>query len=133
MPVLWETVLVQELIHANIAQEHGGSCLQVLVNEHVKVMTYGNERIIEKNSHGLSNEPLPGARMQAARFDNCGHFRDVEGQDVLFIDKYLPFHSRILSACPSVVCHQPLATTCYRNGSPATYHQLTIQATPCSS
>ncbi|KAA6451016.1 F0F1 ATP synthase subunit beta [Bacillus swezeyi] len=120
-----KTVLIQELIN-NIAQEHGGISVFAGVGERTRE---GNDLyyemkdsgVIEKTAmvFGQMNEP-PGARMRVALtgLTMAEHFRDKEGQDVLFfIDNIYRFTqagsevSALLGRMPSAVGYQPTLAT----------------------
>lgn len=120
-----KTVLIQELIN-NIAQEHGGSAVFAGVGERTRE---GNDLFYEMSDSGVinktamvfgqMNEP-PGARMRVALtgLTMAEHFRDVQGQDVLFfIDNIFRFTqagsevSALLGRMPSAVGYQPTLAT----------------------
>ncbi|MFJ5964307.1 F0F1 ATP synthase subunit beta [Bacillus sp. NPDC093026] len=120
-----KTVLIQELIN-NIAQEHGGISVFAGVGERTRE---GNDLyyemkdsgVIEKTAmvFGQMNEP-PGARMRVALtgLTMAEHFRDEQGQDVLFfIDNIYRFTqagsevSALLGRMPSAVGYQPTLAT----------------------
>ena len=120
-----KTVLIQELIN-NIAQEHGGISVFAGVGERTRE---GNDLFYEMNDSGVinktamvfgqMNEP-PGARMRVALtgLTMAEHFRDEEGQDVLFfIDNIFRFTqagsevSALLGRMPSAVGYQPTLAT----------------------
>ncbi|PTM56750.1 F0F1 ATP synthase subunit beta [Desmospora activa] len=120
-----KTVLIQELIH-NIAQEHGGLSVFAGVGERTRE---GNDLyhemkgsgVIEKTTmvFGQMNEP-PGARLRVALsgLTMAEHFRDEEGQDVLFfVDNIFRFTqagsevSALLGRMPSAVGYQPTLAT----------------------
>ncbi|PTU29431.1 F0F1 ATP synthase subunit beta [Bacillus subtilis] len=120
-----KTVLIQELIN-NIAQEHGGISVFAGVGERTRE---GNDLFYEMSDSGVinktamvfgqMNEP-PGARMRVALtgLTMAEHFRDVQGQDVLFfIDNIFRFTqagsevSALLGRMPSAVGYQPTLAT----------------------
>ncbi|MDR6225518.1 F0F1 ATP synthase subunit beta [Desmospora profundinema] len=120
-----KTVLIQELIH-NIAQEHGGLSVFAGVGERTRE---GNDLyhemkdsgVIDKTTmvFGQMNEP-PGARLRVALtgLTMAEHFRDEEGQDVLFfVDNIFRFTqagsevSALLGRMPSAVGYQPTLAT----------------------
>lgn len=120
-----KTVLIQELIH-NIAQEHGGLSVFAGVGERTRE---GNDLYVEMKDSGVisktamvygqMNEP-PGARMRVALtgLTMAEHFRDSEGQDVLFfVDNIFRFTqagsevSALLGRMPSAVGYQPTLAT----------------------
>ncbi|NPC94443.1 F0F1 ATP synthase subunit beta [Bacillus sp. WMMC1349] len=120
-----KTVLIQELIN-NIAQEHGGISVFAGVGERTRE---GNDLYHEMKDSGVigktamvfgqMNEP-PGARMRVALtgLTMAEHFRDKEGQDVLFfIDNIFRFTqagsevSALLGRMPSAVGYQPTLAT----------------------
>ncbi|OYD08011.1 F0F1 ATP synthase subunit beta [Paludifilum halophilum] len=120
-----KTVLIQELIH-NIAQEHGGLSVFAGVGERTRE---GNDLyhemkdsgVIDKTTmvFGQMNEP-PGARMRVGLtgLTMAEHFRDEEGQDVLFfVDNIFRFTqagsevSALLGRMPSAVGYQPTLAT----------------------
>ncbi|MCG8396408.1 F0F1 ATP synthase subunit beta [Bacillus atrophaeus] len=120
-----KTVLIQELIN-NIAQEHGGISVFAGVGERTRE---GNDLFYEMSDSGVinktamvfgqMNEP-PGARMRVALtgLTMAEHFRDVQGQDVLFfIDNIYRFTqagsevSALLGRMPSAVGYQPTLAT----------------------
>jgi F-type H+-transporting ATPase subunit beta len=120
-----KTVLIQELIN-NIAQEHGGISVFAGVGERTRE---GNDLYYEMKDSGVigktamvfgqMNEP-PGARMRVALtgLTMAEHFRDKEGQDVLFfIDNIFRFTqagsevSALLGRMPSAVGYQPTLAT----------------------
>lgn len=120
-----KTVLIQELIN-NIAQEHGGISVFAGVGERTRE---GNDLFHEMSDSGVikktamvfgqMNEP-PGARMRVALsgLTMAEHFRDVQGQDVLFfIDNIFRFTqagsevSALLGRMPSAVGYQPTLAT----------------------
>ncbi|WNS81125.1 F0F1 ATP synthase subunit beta [Domibacillus sp. DTU_2020_1001157_1_SI_ALB_TIR_016] len=120
-----KTVLIQELIN-NIAQEHGGISVFAGVGERTRE---GNDLFHEMSDSGVisktamvfgqMNEP-PGARMRVALtgLTMAEHFRDEQGQDVLFfIDNIFRFTqagsevSALLGRLPSAVGYQPTLAT----------------------
>ncbi|PLT35864.1 F0F1 ATP synthase subunit beta [Bacillus sp. V5-8f] len=120
-----KTVLIQELIN-NIAQEHGGISVFAGVGERTRE---GNDLFHEMSDSGVisktamvfgqMNEP-PGARMRVALtgLTMAEHFRDEQGQDVLFfIDNIFRFTqagsevSALLGRMPSAVGYQPTLAT----------------------
>ncbi|XMB86729.1 F0F1 ATP synthase subunit beta [Mycoplasmatota bacterium WC44] len=120
-----KTVMIQELIH-NVAQQHGGISVFAGVGERTRE---GNDLyhemtdsgVIEKTAmvFGQMNEP-PGARMRVALtgLTMAEHFRDAQGQDVLFfIDNIFRFTqagsevSALLGRMPSAVGYQPTLAT----------------------
>lgn len=120
-----KTVLIQELIH-NIAQEHGGLSVFAGVGERTRE---GNDLYFEMKDSGVidkttmvfgqMNEP-PGARLRVALtgLTMAEHFRDEEGQDVLFfVDNIFRFTqagsevSALLGRMPSAVGYQPTLAT----------------------
>jgi len=120
-----KTVLIQELIN-NIAQEHGGISVFAGVGERTRE---GNDLYHEMKDSGVisktamvfgqMNEP-PGARMRVALtgLTMAEHFRDEQGQDVLFfIDNIFRFTqagsevSALLGRMPSAVGYQPTLAT----------------------
>lgn len=120
-----KTVLIQELIN-NIAQEHGGISVFAGVGERTRE---GNDLFYEMSDSGVinktamvfgqMNEP-PGARMRVALtgLTMAEHFRDEQGQDVLFfIDNIFRFTqagsevSALLGRMPSAVGYQPTLAT----------------------
>ncbi|MGG3640458.1 F0F1 ATP synthase subunit beta [Bacillus gobiensis] len=120
-----KTVLIQELIN-NIAQEHGGISVFAGVGERTRE---GNDLFHEMSDSGVisktamvfgqMNEP-PGARMRVALtgLTMAEHFRDEQGQDVLFfIDNIYRFTqagsevSALLGRMPSAVGYQPTLAT----------------------
>lgn len=120
-----KTVLIQELIN-NLAQEHGGISVFAGVGERTRE---GNDLFYEMSDSGVinktamvfgqMNEP-PGARMRVALtgLTMAEHFRDVQGQDVLFfIDNIFRFTqagsevSALLGRMPSAVGYQPTLAT----------------------
>lgn len=116
-----KTVLIMELIN-NIAKGHGGLSVFAGVGERTREgrdlfdeMTESG--VINKTSlvYGQMNEP-PGARQRVALtgLTIAEHFRDKEGQDVLFfIDNIFRFTqagsevSALLGRMPSAVGYQP--------------------------
>ncbi|MCF6138899.1 F0F1 ATP synthase subunit beta [Pseudalkalibacillus berkeleyi] len=120
-----KTVLIQELIN-NIAQEHGGISVFAGVGERTRE---GNDLYYEMKDSGVinktamvfgqMNEP-PGARQRVALtgLTMAEHFRDEQGQDVLFfIDNIFRFTqagsevSALLGRMPSAVGYQPTLAT----------------------
>jgi len=120
-----KTVMIQELIH-NVAQQHGGISVFAGVGERTRE---GNDLYHEMSESGVikrtamvfgqMNEP-PGARMRVALtgLTMAEHFRDVQGQDVLFfIDNIFRFTqagsevSALLGRMPSAVGYQPTLAT----------------------
>ncbi|QVK21544.1 F0F1 ATP synthase subunit beta [Mycoplasmatota bacterium] len=120
-----KTVMIQELIH-NVAQEHGGISVFAGVGERTRE---GNDLYHEMTDSGVisktamvfgqMNEP-PGARMRVGLtgLTMAEHFRDEEGQDVLFfIDNIFRFTqagsevSALLGRMPSAVGYQPTLAT----------------------
>lgn len=120
-----KTVMIQELIH-NVAQQHGGISVFAGVGERTRE---GNDLYHEMSDSGVinktamvfgqMNEP-PGARMRVALtgLTMAEHFRDEEGQDVLFfIDNIFRFTqagsevSALLGRMPSAVGYQPTLAT----------------------
>lgn len=120
-----KTVLIQELIN-NVAQEHGGLSVFAGVGERTRE---GNDLYHEMKDSGVinktamvfgqMNEP-PGARMRVALtgLTMAEHFRDSEGQDVLFfVDNIFRFTqagsevSALLGRMPSAVGYQPTLAT----------------------
>lgn len=120
-----KTVLIQELI-SNIAQEHGGLSVFAGVGERTRegrdLYDEMNESgVISKTAlvYGQMNEP-PGARLRVALtgLTVAEHFRDKEGQDVLFfVDNVFRFTqagsevSALLGRVPSAVGYQPNLAT----------------------
>lgn len=120
-----KTVLIQELIN-NIAQEHGGISVFAGVGERTRE---GNDLFYEMSDSGVINKTAmvfgqmnesPGARMRVALtgLTMAEHFRDVQGQDVLFfIDNIFRFTqagsevSALLGRMPSAVGYQPTLAT----------------------
>jgi len=116
-----KTVLIMELIN-NIAKGHGGLSVFAGVGERTREgrdlfdeMTESG--VLEKTAlvYGQMNEP-PGARQRVALtgLTVAEHFRDKEGQDVLFfIDNIFRFTqagsevSALLGRMPSAVGYQP--------------------------
>jgi len=116
-----KTVLIQELIH-NVAQEHGGLSVFAGVGERTRE---GNDLFFEMTDSGVINKTAlvfgqmnesPGARMRVALtgLTMAEHFRDVDGQDVLFfVDNIFRFSqagsevSALLGRIPSAVGYQP--------------------------
>ncbi len=120
-----KTVMIQELIH-NVAQQHGGISVFAGVGERTRE---GNDLYHEMKESGVikrtamvfgqMNEP-PGARMRVALtgLTMAEHFRDEQGQDVLFfIDNIFRFTqagsevSALLGRMPSAVGYQPTLAT----------------------
>eukprot|EP00475_Leptophrys_vorax_P025222 TRINITY_DN3526_c0_g1_i1.p2 TRINITY_DN3526_c0_g1~~TRINITY_DN3526_c0_g1_i1.p2 ORF type:complete len:388 (-),score=40.47 TRINITY_DN3526_c0_g1_i1:308-1471(-) len=128
-----KTVLIMELIN-NIAKAHGGFSVFAGVGERTRegndlykemiesgVIKLGDKQLESKCAlvYGQMNEP-PGAR---ARVGLTGltvaeHFRDFEGQDVLFfVDNIFRFTqansevSALLGRIPSAVGYQPTLAT----------------------
>ena len=120
-----KTVMIQELIH-NVAQQHGGISVFAGVGERTRE---GNDLYHEMKDSGVikrtamvfgqMNEP-PGARMRVALtgLTMAEHFRDEQGQDVLFfIDNIFRFTqagsevSALLGRMPSAVGYQPTLAT----------------------
>jgi F-type H+-transporting ATPase subunit beta len=120
-----KTVMIQELIH-NVAQQHGGISVFAGVGERTRE---GNDLYHEMSDSGVinktamvfgqMNEP-PGARMRVALtgLTMAEHFRDDQGQDVLFfIDNIFRFTqagsevSALLGRMPSAVGYQPTLAT----------------------
>jgi len=116
-----KTVVIQELIN-NIAKAHGGFSVFAGVGERTRE---GNDlyhemtdaKVIDKVAmvFGQMNEP-PGARMRVglSGLTMAEHFRDAEGQDVLFfMDNVFRFTqagsevSALLGRIPSAVGYQP--------------------------
>ncbi|KAI3386606.1 hypothetical protein SNEBB_001511 [Seison nebaliae] len=126
-----KTVLVMELIY-NGASSHGGYSVFAGVGERTRegndlyheMITTGVIDLKGDNSkvslvYGQMNEP-PGARARVALsgLTVAEHFRDVEGQDVLFfIDNIFRFTqagsevSALLGRIPSAVGYQPTLAT----------------------
>ena len=120
-----KTVLIQELIN-NIALEHGGISVFAGVGERTRegndlYFEMKDSGVIEKTAmvFGQMNEP-PGARMRVALtgLTMAEHFRDEQGQDVLFfIDNIFRFTqagsevSALLGRMPSAVGYQPTLAT----------------------
>ncbi|MEI6857180.1 F0F1 ATP synthase subunit beta [Psychrilyobacter sp.] len=116
-----KTVLIMELIN-NIAKGHGGLSVFAGVGERTREgrdlfdeMTESG--VLDKTSlvYGQMNEP-PGARQRVALtgLTIAEHFRDKEGQDILFfIDNIFRFTqagsevSALLGRMPSAVGYQP--------------------------
>lgn len=116
-----KTVLIQELIH-NVAQEHGGISVFAGVGERTRE---GNDLFHEMTDTGVISKTAlvfgqmnesPGARMRVALtgLTMAEHFRDEEGQDVLFfVDNIFRFSqagsevSALLGRIPSAVGYQP--------------------------
>ncbi len=124
-----KTVLIQELIH-NVAADHGGLSVFAGVGERSRE---GNDLYYEMLESGVldktclvfgqMNEP-PGARMRVALsgLTMAEHFRDVQGQDVLFfVDNIFRFTqagsevSALLGRMPGAVGYQP--TLAYEMGN----------------
>ncbi|OJI07885.1 F0F1 ATP synthase subunit beta [bacterium CG10_46_32] len=116
-----KTVVIQELIN-NIAKAHGGFSVFAGVGERTRE---GNDLFHEMKGAGVidkvamvfgqMNEP-PGARMRVglSGLTMAEHFRDAEGQDVLFfMDNVFRFTqagsevSALLGRIPSAVGYQP--------------------------
>jgi F-type H+-transporting ATPase subunit beta len=120
-----KTVLIMELIN-NIAQGHGGLSVFAGVGERTRegrdLFDEMNESgVIDKTAlvYGQMNEP-PGARLRVALtgLTVAEHFRDKEGQDVLFfVDNVFRFTqagaevSALLGRMPSAVGYQPNLAT----------------------
>lgn len=120
-----KTVVIMELIN-NIAKGHGGYSVFAGVGERTREGNdlYGemNESgVIDKVSmvYGQMNEP-PGARARVALsgLTIAEHFRDEQGQDVLFfVDNIFRFTqagsevSTLLGRMPSAVGYQPTLAT----------------------
>ena len=120
-----KTVLIMELIN-NIAKGHGGLSVFAGVGERTRegrdLYDEMNESgVISKTAlvYGQMNEP-PGARLRVALtgLTVAEHFRDKEGQDVLFfIDNVFRFTqagsevSALLGRVPSAVGYQPNLAT----------------------
>jgi len=120
-----KTVIIQEFIN-NIAKQHGGYSVFAGVGERTRE---GNDlyhemkdaNVIDKVAmvFGQMNEP-PGARARVALtgLSIAEHFRDADGQDVLFfIDNIFRFTqagsevSTLLGRMPSAVGYQPTLAT----------------------
>ena len=120
-----KTVIIMELIN-NVAKQHGGISVFTGVGERTRE---GNDLYNEMKESGVlnktalvygqMNEP-PGARMRVALsgLTMAEHFRDKEGQDVLFfIDNIFRFTqagsevSALLGRMPSAVGYQPTLAT----------------------
>lgn len=120
-----KTVILMELIR-NIATEHGGVSAFAGVGERTRE---GNDLWLELNESGVidktllvfgqMNEP-PGARLRVAlsALTMAEHFRDEQGQDVLFfidnIFRYIQAGaevSTLLGRMPSAVGYQPNLST----------------------
>jgi len=120
-----KTVIIMELIN-NIAKQHGGYSVFAGVGERTRE---GNDLYHEMKDSGVldkvsmvfgqMNEP-PGARARVALsgLSIAEHFRDKEGQDVLFfIDNIFRFTqagsevSTLLGRMPSAVGYQPTLAT----------------------
>lgn len=120
-----KTVIIQELIH-NIAKQHGGYSMFAGVGERTRE---GNDLYNEMKDAGVldktalvfgqMNEP-PGARARVAltALTMAEHFRDTEGQDLLFfVDNIFRFTqagselSALLGRIPSAVGYQPTLAT----------------------
>ena len=120
-----KTVIIMELIN-NVAKQHGGISVFTGVGERTRE---GNDLYNEMKESGVlnktalvygqMNEP-PGARMRVALsgLTMAEHFRDEEGQDVLFfIDNIFRFTqagsevSALLGRMPSAVGYQPTLAT----------------------
>lgn len=120
-----KTVLIMELIN-NIAKGHGGLSVFAGVGERTRegrdLYDEMNESgVISKTAlvYGQMNEP-PGARLRVALtgLTIAEHFRDKEGQDVLFfVDNVFRFTqagsevSALLGRVPSAVGYQPNLAT----------------------
>ncbi len=120
-----KTVLIMELIN-NIAKGHGGLSVFAGVGERTRegrdLYDEMNESgVIAKTAlvYGQMNEP-PGARLRVALtgLTVAEHFRDKEGQDVLFfVDNVFRFTqagsevSALLGRVPSAVGYQPNLAT----------------------
>jgi len=120
-----KTVVIMELIH-NIASEHGGYSVFAGVGERTRE---GNDLYHEMKDSGVidkvamvfgqMNEP-PGSRARVALsgLTIAEHFRDQQGQDVLFfVDNIFRFTqagsevSALLGRVPSAVGYQPTLAT----------------------
>ena len=120
-----KTVLLMELIN-NVAKEYGGYSFFAGVGERTRE---GNDLYMEMKESGVlqntglvfgqMNEP-PGARARVALtgLTQAEHFRDEEGQDVLFfVDNIFRFTqagsevSALLGRIPSAVGYQPTLAT----------------------
>ena len=120
-----KTVLLMELIN-NVAKEYGGYSFFAGVGERTRE---GNDLYMEMKESGVlkntglvfgqMNEP-PGARARVALtgLTQAEHFRDQEGQDVLFfVDNIFRFTqagsevSALLGRIPSAVGYQPTLAT----------------------
>ena len=120
-----KTVVIMELIN-NIAKGHGGYSVFAGVGERTRE---GNDLYAEMNESGVidkvsmvygqMNEP-PGARARVALsgLTIAEHFRDAQGQDVLFfVDNIFRFTqagsevSTLLGRMPSAVGYQPTLAT----------------------
>lgn len=120
-----KTVIIMELIH-NIASEHGGYSVFAGVGERTRE---GNDLYHEMKDSGVidkvamvfgqMNEP-PGSRARVALsgLTIAEHFRDQQGQDVLFfVDNIFRFTqagsevSALLGRVPSAVGYQPTLAT----------------------
>eukprot|EP00898_Chlorokybus_atmophyticus_P008726 jgi/Chlat1/8855/Chrsp91S09257 len=128
-----KTVLIMELIN-NVAKAHGGFSVFAGVGERTRegndlykemieggVIKLGDKRAESKCAlvYGQMNEP-PGARARVALtgLTVAEHFRDAEGQDVLFfVDNIFRFTqansevSALLGRIPSAVGYQPTLAT----------------------
>eukprot|EP00899_Mesostigma_viride_P025967 jgi/Mesvir1/6555/Mv16813-RA.2 len=128
-----KTVLIMELIN-NVAKAHGGFSVFAGVGERTRegndlyremieggVIKLGEKRQESKCAlvYGQMNEP-PGARARVALtgLTVAEHFRDAEGQDVLFfVDNIFRFTqansevSALLGRIPSAVGYQPTLAT----------------------
>eukprot|EP00803_Ostreobium_quekettii_P007276 evm.model.scf_1979.2 EVM.evm.TU.scf_1979.2 scf_1979:9618-15024(-) len=128
-----KTVLIMELIN-NVAKAHGGFSVFAGVGERTRegndlfkemvesgVIKLGDQRAESKCTlvYGQMNEP-PGARARVALtgLTVAEHFRDSEGQDVLFfVDNIFRFTqansevSALLGRIPSAVGYQPTLAT----------------------
>jgi len=116
-----KTVIIMELIH-NIATKHGGYSVFAGVGERTREgndlwLEMKESGVIEKTAlvYGQMNEP-PGVRLRVGLtgLTVAEHFRDQEGQDVLFfIDNIYRYTlagmevSALLGRMPSAVGYQP--------------------------
>ncbi len=116
-----KTVIIMELIH-NIATKHGGYSVFSGVGERTREgndlwLEMKESGVIEKTAlvYGQMNEP-PGVRLRVglSGLTVAEHFRDQEGQDVLFfIDNIYRYTlagmevSALLGRMPSAVGYQP--------------------------
>ncbi len=116
-----KTVIIMELIH-NIATKHGGYSVFSGVGERTREgndlwLEMKESGVIEKTAlvYGQMNEP-PGVRLRVGftGLTVAEHFRDQEGQDVLFfIDNIYRYTlagmevSALLGRMPSAVGYQP--------------------------